>query len=81
MLPYGMLYSTGPLVILISTVVVFFFLMIETIAHFLQNPFRNQASDIPMSSLSRTIEINLLQMIRSEKLPDPLKPDKRGVLM
>ena len=81
MLPYGMLFSTGPFVVVICLIVMFFFLMIETIAFYLQDPFQNRASDIPMSALSRTIEINLLELINEENIPQGLKPDDAGVLM
>ena len=81
MLPFGMLESTGLFVILISTVVLFFFLFMERIAHYMQNPFRNKPSDTPMSALCRTIEINLLQMIGAEKIPEPIQVDKKGILM
>ena len=81
MLPYGMLYSTGPLVILICIIVSFFFFMLENIAFSLQDPFENRDSDIPMTALCRTIEINLLQMIGEESIPEAMKPNKNGVLM
>ncbi len=81
MLPYGMLYSTGPFVILICMVVAFFFFMIEHIAYYLQDPFRNTASDIPMTALCRTIEINLLQMMGESAIPDAPVPDEKGILM
>ncbi len=81
MLPYGMLFSTGPLVVLICTIVMLFFLMIETIAQSLQDPFQNEPTDIPMSALTRTIEINLLQLIGERELPEPLAPDEQGILM
>lgn len=80
MLPYGMLQSTGIFVIPISIVVMMFFVFLERIAHYLQNPFRNKDSDIPMSSICRNIEISLLSMINVEKLPDRIIPDSRGVL-
>ena len=81
MLPYGILYSTGPFVILICIIVSFFFFMLENIAYFLQNPFMNRWSDIPMTALCRTIEINLLQLIGVENAPSPIEPDKHGILM
>lgn len=81
MLPFGMLYSTGPFVILICVLVSFFFFMLENIAFSLQDPFMNRDSDIPMSALCRTIEINLLELIGAENIPEPIKPDKNGVLM
>ena len=55
--------------------------MLENIAYFLQDPFMNRESDIPMSALCRTIEINLLELVEEDDIPEPLKPDSRGVLM
>jgi putative membrane protein len=81
MLPYGMLYSTGPFVILICILVAFFFFMLENIAYFLQDPFMNRPSDIPMSALCRTIEINLLELTEAEDVPAAIQPDKKGILM
>ena len=81
MLPFGMLKSTGPFVIPITATVMFFFRFLELIAHYLQNPFRNKESDTPMSSLCRTIEINILQMLGEDDVPEALKPDDKGVLM
>jgi len=81
MLPFGMLESTGIFVIPISAAVMFFFLFMELIAHYLQNPFRNKDSDTPMSAICRTIEINLLQMVGDQKVPEPIEVDRRGVLM
>lgn len=81
MLPFGMLYSTGPFVVLICVLVSFFFFMLENIAFTLQDPFMNRPSDIPMSALCRTIEINLLELIGAEEIPTLIEPDKNGVLM
>ena len=81
MLPYGMLFSTGPFTILICILVSFFFFMLENIAYFLQDPFKNRESDIPMSALCRTIEINLKELVEDDIIPELLKPDSRGVLM
>ncbi len=81
MLPYGMLFSTGPFVILICVLVSFFFHMLENIAYFLQDPFMNRDSDIPMSALCRTIEINLKELVEDPDVPEPLQPDEKGVLM
>ena len=83
MLPFGMLLSTGPFVILICTTVSFLFFMLENIASYLQDPFNNRGSDIPMTTLCRTIEINILDLLGEDKdkIPKPLKPDEKGILM
>ncbi len=81
MLPFGMLYSTGPFVILICLLVSFFFNMLENIAYYLQDPFMNRDSDIPMSAICRTIEINLKELLNENEIPETIPPNKRGVLM
>jgi len=40
----------------------------------LVNPFENNSSAIPLNQITRTIEINLLEMIGSEKIPKPVRP-------
>lgn len=40
----------------------------------LVNPFENNSSSIPLNSITRTIEINLLEMIGAENIPKPVKP-------
>ncbi|MFT4753704.1 MAG: putative membrane protein [Salibacteraceae bacterium] len=81
MLPFGMLYSTGPFVIVICLLVSFFFNMLENIAFFLQDPFMNRASDIPMTAICRTIEINLKELVEETNIPHVITPDENGVLM
>ena len=81
MLPFGMLYSTGPFVILICLLVSFFFNMLENIAYYLQDPFMNRASDIPMSSICRTIEINIKELLDEKEVPEAIQPDDKGILM
>jgi len=57
------------LLILISAP--FFFL--ESTARNLQNPFENRPSDIPIHSISRLIEINLLTLIDEVNIPEPIE--------
>lgn len=40
----------------------------------LVNPFYINASSLPLNSISRTIEINLLQMMNETDIPEPVKP-------
>ena len=41
----------------------------------MQDPFENTPVDTPMTSLSRTIEINLLEMTGAEDIPVKKKND------
>ena len=72
---YGFLWSI-PLTVLISWI----FLMMELVGDYSENPFEGLGNDIPMLSLCRTIEIDLLEMIGEKNVPKNIKP-KEGILM
>lgn len=58
-----------------STVVVgWVFWMMELIGDYAENPFENLAFDTPMTSLTRTIEIDLREMLNETELPKPIVP-------
>ena len=59
-----------PLLVAIS--MIFFFL--EKTAYIIQDPFMNRPSDTPVTSIARTIEINIKEIIEDENIPEPLKP-------
>lgn len=50
------------------------FFLIEKSAYHLQNPFRNRPSDIPVTAIARTIEINIRQLLGEKDVPEPVKP-------
>lgn len=79
LLPFGMVPSLDWFTPVGSTVVGFMFLAMEKIGRDLESPFDNTIHDIPMTSICRTIEINLRQMRGDVPLPEPVKPE-RGVL-
>ncbi len=81
LLPFSLVGKVGAYTTLITVVVVGFFNIIELIAKYLQDPFENRPSDISMTAISRTIEINLLQMVGERDIPESIKPDKKGILM
>jgi ion channel-forming bestrophin family protein len=49
-----------------------FFLLEKTATH-LQDPFENKATDVPISLISKNIEINLLELLGEDNLPEPIK--------
>jgi putative membrane protein len=51
------------------------FFLIEKSAYHLQNPFRNRPSDIPVTAIARTIEINIRQLLGESKVPEPVQPN------
>jgi putative membrane protein len=61
-----------PLSVLISIP----FFLLEQVAMDIQDPFENRPTDTPVSSIARTIEINIRELLGEVDLPDPIKPDK-----
>ena len=62
-----------------STFVGFIFLALDQIGRDLENPFENLPHDVSLTAISRTIEINLKQMIGEKEVPEALAP-ANGVL-
>ena len=54
--------------------------MMELVGDYSENPFEGLGNDIPMLSLCRTIEIDLMQMLGEVNIPVAIQP-KNGVLM
>ena len=75
LLPFGLVNVPPAPLIAASLCLSMAFLLIDRIAQFLQDPFSKHPSDTPMLTLSRTIEINIRQMLRETELPDPIQPE------
>jgi putative membrane protein len=56
------------------------FILMEMIGDYSENPFEGTYNDVPISSISRTIEIDLKEMLRETKIPEPMQPTD-GMLM
>ncbi len=81
MLPFGMLNEFQKLgdifvwlTIPFSVIVSWVFTSMEKVGEATENPFEGGANDIPMAALSRTIEIDLRDMLDESNLPDPITP-------
>ena len=61
-------------------IVAYAFLGLDAVGDEIEDPFGADVNDLPLSALSRTIEINLLESIGDPNVPDPLRPDAHGVL-
>jgi putative membrane protein len=79
LLPLGMVASLGLLTPIGSALLGFGFLAMESIGRDLEHPFDNSVHDVAMTSLCRTVEINLRQYLGEADLPAPIEP-VRGVL-
>jgi ion channel-forming bestrophin family protein len=60
-----------PFIIVIMSCV---FLILNRIGKNLEDPFENKVYDVPLTALSRTIEINLRQMLGESNLPPAIVP-------
>lgn len=95
LLPFGMLREfdklneqlTGPLqgcmvwlVVPCSVLVSWVFMSLEQVGESTENPFEGSANDVPISQMSRTIEIDLREMLGETELPAPLQPVNKIVL-
>lgn len=74
LLPLGLVSGLELLTPIASTALSFLFVMLEQIGREIENPFENTIHDTPMSSLSRTIEINLRQNLGQRTLPAEVRP-------
>lgn len=72
---YG-IWMSIPFCIIIGWV----YIIMELVGDYSENPFEGLMFDIPMLSICRTIEIDLLQIMGETELPDPIL-SRNGVLV
>lgn len=60
--------------VFMSWLIGFVFISTQINGMTLLNPFTNNSASIPLNQITRTIEINLLQMLREVNIPEPVKP-------
>ncbi len=81
MLPFSMLreftqigehfvWLTIPFTAFVSWV----FVLMEMIGDYSENPFEGTYNDVPITSISRSIEIDLREMLGEENIPKPVQP-------
>lgn len=82
LLPFGMLnifkefdvVFSGIMVWLFSVLVSWVFILMEMIGDYSENPFEGLYNDVPISSMARSIEIDIREMLDETGLPKPLEP-------
>jgi putative membrane protein len=72
LLPLGMVESLKLWTPLGSTLVGLMFLSLDRIGRILEAPFENMPTDISLTAITRTIEINLRQMMNEKEIPEPV---------
>jgi ion channel-forming bestrophin family protein len=81
LIPLGMLNEfakLGPnfiwLNIPFSIIISWMFVTLEDVGESTENPFEGAANDVPISTISRTIEIDLKEMLGEDKIPPARVP-------
>lgn len=74
LLPIGLVDTLTIYTPLASTVAGFMLLAMDRIGADLQDPFENRAHDVPVTSICRTIQIDLEQLIGKREPAKPLQP-------
>ncbi len=73
-LPFGVVTSLGLFTPLFCAIVAYTFFGLDALSAELEEPFGLSANDLPLSAMSRTVEINLLEALGEQNLPPPLQP-------
>lgn len=74
LLPFGLDDKYVLVEIFLTALIPIIFIAIERTAIILQDPFENATTDIPMTNLATTIEINIKELIGDKNLPIQEKP-------
>ncbi|GAB3310001.1 bestrophin family protein [Hymenobacter tenuis] len=51
------------------------YFLLERTARYMQDPFNDKPTDTPVTSIARTVEINLKQLLQEAEIPAPIKSD------
>ena len=73
-LPFGLVETTGILTPVVVMMISYAFFELDAIGDEIENPFGLQPNDLPLTAISRAIEINLLESIGAPNRREPLKP-------
>ena len=63
-----------------SGIIIWIFFLVDRIGDYSENPFEAGYNDVPISSITRVIEIDLLEMLDEKEIPQPYPVDN-GFLM
>jgi ion channel-forming bestrophin family protein len=74
LLPLALVANMGWFTPLGSSLVGFIFLALDKIGRDLEDPFENSIFDVPLTSITTTIDINLRQLLGETTLPQPIVP-------
>jgi ion channel-forming bestrophin family protein len=79
-LPFAVIQYFGIFEVPVVVAIAASFLLIEKMAIHLQDPFENKPTDTPVTTIARTIEKNLSQMLRDQEILEVKETNKFYVL-
>jgi putative membrane protein len=79
-LPFGIVDQVGYLTPLVVLMISYTFLGLDAIGDEIEDPFGEDLNDLPLSALSRMIEVNLRETLGETDLPPMLQPDENNIL-
>lgn len=74
LLPFGLVDSIGVMTPLVAAIVAYTFFGLDALGDELEDPFGEQANDLPLDAICRGIEIELRQALGDADTPAPLQP-------
>lgn len=74
LLPFGLVGQVGVLTPVVVLIVSYTFLGLDDIGDELEDPFGLDVQDLPLSQISRNIEINLRERLKESDLPPAIQP-------
>ena len=78
-LPFGIMTTVGVMTPMVVAIVAYAFYGLDAVGSEIEDPFGLDPNDLPLSALSRMIEVNLRQRLGERDLPPLLEPDD-GIL-
>jgi putative membrane protein len=73
-LPFGILATVGTMTPVVVAIVAYAFYGLDAVGTEIEDPFGLDPNDLPLSALSRMIEVNLRQRLGEQQLPGLLEP-------
>lgn len=80
-LPFGLVDTTALATPLVVAMIAYAFLGLDAVGDELEQPFGTDYNDLPLTTISRMIEVNLRQLLGETELPPLLTPDAQGMLV
>ena len=74
MLPFGLVASMGWTTPFVCAVIAYTFFGLDTLSEELEDPFGMAANQLPLTALSRTIEVSLLEALNEGEIPPDIAP-------